>query len=206
MVLIFSFDPGKGYSQDTVYQKNVNSRDELLRKCDGYLRGARNYTLAVNAFEIIGGSLFGIGLATETGGLTAPGFLLGFGGMEMSKSTPIPLTKARRKLDLSAPLWKDTLDFFQLRQKVRTAETLGYATLVLTFAGQFVVILAALSHDNSTYTVLMASGIGLTIGSFLTGIATTVMTDLARVELGKSMGSIGVGVGSQGVGAVYKFP
>jgi hypothetical protein len=207
LFLLYAFVPDKGYSQDTVSQKVLNDRDELLRSCDGYLRGARNYTIAVNAFEIIGGSLFGIGLATEIGGLTAGGFLLGFGGMEMAKSIPIPLTKARRAFDSSATTWSDSLEFFRLRQKLVTAETLGYATMALTFGGQVLCIAAALSQDNnSSQTFFLVAGIACAIGSLGTSIGTSVMTNVARVELGKSIGSIGVGVGPQGVGAVYRLP
>lgn len=138
-----------GYAQDTINLMAEAAFDQqLLRECDGYLKGAVRYNSVVNAFEIVGGAFSSIGLATESGGFGAVGFLLGFGGMEMSKSIPIPLTKARRSLDLLTRPWRDSLGYSRLYKSVTTTETLGYATLVLTFAGEILVIAGGVTDQN----------------------------------------------------------
>ena len=102
-LLILSFTGVRihGYSQAKANPRTDTLMEKLIAgSCYSNLRGAQNYNAVVNCFEIVGASLVGVSLETETGVVTAAGVLLGFGGIEMSKSTPIPLTKARRDLDL----------------------------------------------------------------------------------------------------------
>jgi hypothetical protein len=210
LVLVFSVVAGIGYSQDAITLKQEAADKEIiLQSCDGYLKSAVQYSATVGCIEIIGGGLFAIGLSMQNDNesFIAVGFLIGFGGMEMSKFIPVPLTKARRDLDLLRPSWKDSLEYIRIHQKVVAAETLGYTTMALAFAGQALVLAAAFSdQNNSTQTVLLATGITFAIASVGTCIGSTVMAQMARVDLGKSHGSIGLCIGPQGIGAVYKLP
>jgi hypothetical protein len=209
-VLIFSVALNNGYSQDVVNQESEATKNEaILESCDGYLKGAVGYNAAVSCIEIIGGGLLGIGVSmvNDNEMPVAIGFLVGFGGMEMSKFVPIPLTKARRNLDLLGPFWKDSLEYARLHHKVVTAESLGYATMTLAFAGQALAFLGVVIDQNSNArTALLACGISCAIASIGTSVGSAVTAQMARVDLRKSAGSIGVGIGPQGIGAVYKFP
>jgi hypothetical protein len=198
-----------GYSQEADKRDSASINDKLiLQSCDGYLKSAFRYSLAVGCIEMIGGALIGIGTALNNDKdiLVGVGVAVGFGGMEMSKTIPVPLTKARRVLDRIQPSWKDSLAFIRLRQNVGTAETLGYLTMVLTFAGQGLAIAGGTSSNENTRTILFASGIVCAVASVGTCFGSAFMTQRARLELGRSFGSIGVGIGPQGIGAVYRLP
>jgi hypothetical protein len=79
--------------------------------------------------------------------------------------------------------------------------------MALTFTGQILIIVAAATDQTIVVQNRLAySGIAFTVASFGTSIATTLMTVKARIDLGKLRGSIGVAIGPNGIGAVYKFP
>jgi hypothetical protein len=203
-----------GYAQDTVRRAGNPDSDQLyLASCGQYLRGAATYNTVVNVFEVVGGTMFSFGLFAETSNsastdyLAGIGFMIGFGGMEMSKFIPVPLTKARRNLDMLTVTLKESPGYAKLYRDVSTAEILGYTTMALAFIAQGSVLAAAIADEsNVTQTTLLWAGVGCTIASIGMSIATTVMISRARISLGKTGGSIGVGVVPDGIGAVYKLP
>jgi hypothetical protein len=210
LVLSFLIAGIHGYMQDTVNPQADSVRNKIImRSCYSHLRGARTFNTVINCFEIAGASLFSVGLAKEIGGLEAAGFLVGFGGMEMSKATPVPLTKARRELVMLHTSWKDTLEYNRIYHQVRTAESLSYAAMALVFSGEVLVGLSALFSDHSSIdfqTAILTMGVVCIGVSFGTSVGTTIMTGKAKTGFKKHFGSIGLGIGHQGIGAVYTLP
>lgn len=206
LVIGASIQPLK--SQDTLStQMRAEIRKSDWIELQGNLRGALAYTTVVGCLEIVGGTLFGIGIPTETGGVTAVGFMLGFGGLEMSKSNPIPLTKAKRALISLRSAWTDPAEYDKIYRQVSTAATLGYTSMALAFTGEALVLLGAMADpDTDSRIFLMAAGFTCAGVSMFATIGAGVMSGVARRTLNGQAGSLNLNFGADGIGAAYRLP
>ena len=125
----------------------------------------------------------------------------------MSKFSPIPLTKAKRNMILLRSSWADSMEYNQVFHQVVLAETLSYASMALAFGGQALAFLGAVTwKETYLQTALFASAIACTAGSIGTSVGATIATARAKSSFGKHRGSLGLNIGPQGIGAVYRLP
>ena len=128
-----------------------NKISPLMSSLQSNLKGARTFNTVINCLEFIGIPFFVTGLAAQESVPTIISFALGFTGMEMSKYSPIPLTKARRDLVLLRPFWKNMDSYNMIYHQVSTAEKLSYASMALAFGAQAMFIIGIISDNGLDY-------------------------------------------------------
>jgi hypothetical protein len=170
------------------------------------LRGAQVFNSVVNCLEIIGYPVFLSGITKYSSTVAFVGFSIGFPGMEMSKYSPVPLTKARRDLIRLRPFWKDTADYNRLNRQVTAAMRLSYASMALAFGAQAMVMIGIFSQEESASANWIISGFVCAGVSLGLSVGTTVVTSVARKTLGKHGGTLGLNMNQNGIGAVYQIP
>ena len=208
--VLFSLTACGAYAQsaDTLKPRPFNDDEfEFLEKTEGYLRSGFRFTTAVNSMVIIGGGLFCADLIDgDLGGLGVVGFEIGFGGVEMSKFSPMALVKARRNFSELRQVWPDSVSYASIMSSIQLAENLSKVSVISVFLSEGLIVAGLMQQDMSLRRLMVGSGFvmgGLALG---TSIATTVITQKTRIELGRSSGSIEFGAGTSGIGAFYRLP
>jgi len=159
----------------------------------------------INCLEITGTPFFAAGVIKKSD-VMAVGFLIGFPGMEMSKYTPIPLTKAKKELIRLKPVWKDLASYSLLTQQVSAAKGLSYATMATAFIAEGMFLAGLFSpHPSSTNGWIISSSI-FAGTSFCLAICTNIMTSMAWKTCSKHGNDIGLTLTKDGISAVYHLP
>jgi len=221
------FNKGNGYSVKTIGIKtdSPNSlsaqagfRQRLKAKTDSaveylllmnsfqkHLKGARAFNSIINGMELIGYPLFLVGITSEYEALTIGGFGIGFSAMEMSKYSPVPLTKARRALLRLRPVWNDADNYNRLLRQVSAAAYLSYASMSFAFIAQGIFAIGVLTpgeYSNGWFISSYACA-GLSLGLAL---ASTVVTSKAiRTFRGHGI-ILGASISGQGITASLRLP
>jgi hypothetical protein len=174
------------HSQDSIISKSWSSEDSAtMGSCYRHLEGAWRFNAAVNALEISGTALIGIGMLANTGAPAGLGIIIGLPAMEMAKFTPIPLIKARKELKLLRATGIDPEQIDRVFKPASCAEKLSYSSMALVFGCQLFLGLAAIFDQNKTWqnTLLIAGGTAA-LASVGTSVSVTLTMKKARIRLG----------------------
>jgi hypothetical protein len=207
LVLIFLFftvTVMKSFSQ--MESNDVKNNDSLLMNSfKRHLKGAMVFNTVINCLEITGTPFFAAGVIKNSD-VMAIGFLIGFPGMEMSKYTPIPLTKAKKELIRLKPVWRDPASYSLLTQQVSAAKGLSYATMATAFIAEGMFLAGLFSPHPSTTNGWIVSSSICAGTSFCLAICTTVMTSMAWKTYSKHTAAIELSLTDSGIGAIYHLP
>jgi len=178
----------------------------LLRNTRDLLRHSYGFTLAVNSMVLGGMAMIGVDLAR--GEFGAPGFIgfeIGFGGVEMSKYSPIALVRAKQNFRGLRDAWPDTVSYNEISRQICLAATLSEVSMACTFLGEAMIIIGGFETGDAG-PILICTGVALGGVALGTSIATSVVTRMAQRALNTPAGSITLHAGASGVGVSYRLP
>gem|GEM_PF-2258714 len=209
LIFIISMQNDLEAQTDTLNTVQRFSEDDrrLLPQTYWHLKGFATYNTIAGSLLVAGATTFTIGmLGTNDSPVSFIGFVVGFGGFEMLKFSPLPLVKAHDNLVLLWPAWKDTATFNTISKKVHQAATCIKVSVACTFVSEALLILAMVNSGNKSAGFFLVTGIATGATALGTSIVATILAQQARNKLGKAMGSFGFGTSRDGLSLVYRFP
>lgn len=208
LFFIFTLHLTAGAQTNTLTPNQEFSWEErrLLSETAVTLTGSVIYNSIASSLVVAGTATFAIGLTrikdTPVGAI---GFVVGFGGGEMLKFSPVPLVKAHRNLLRLRHAWKDTVTFNEIYRNVNQAATCIKISVASTFIGETLIFLALVNHGNKGSNFLLGAGITVCSVAVCTNISAAILAQQARRKLGNAMDSFGFTIGRDGIGATYRF-
>jgi hypothetical protein len=176
-------------------------------KADRYLKNALIFNSLTTVIEGTGLILYGIGYKPDVSPVIAPGLFLSIGGIDLGKFSPLPMVKAKRVIQKGINYTAEDEKYQAALKKINTALALSTVSILTNLAGEVMLVVALFrdpsepSGRNFAYAGLSLAGVGV-----ITSIASSVMISDARKALNNSAGTVGLNVGKDGLGVVYRLP